>query len=75
MSDENLQVFPDSNDFIATANYYAEIYEAYSWHFRIRERPATFDELVRFATWEGLQNKRPTKRELVDFFLDKKICF
>jgi hypothetical protein len=52
-----------------------EIYQAYSWHFKIKDRPATHDELTRFAIWQGLKIKEPSKKEIVDFFLDQKITF
>jgi hypothetical protein len=73
--DENLQQMPDVHDVISRAAFYTSMIEAYSWHFRIKERPATFDELIRFANWIGLENKQPTKFELIDFFLDQKISF
>lgn len=73
--DENLHILPGSSDIIATATYYKSMLEAYAWHFRIKDRPATFAELVKFARWEGLQLKTPTTRELVDFFLQKQIVF
>lgn len=73
--DENLHILAGSSDIVATATYYKNMLDAYAWHFRIKERPATFMELVKFARWEGLQLKTPTTKELVDFFLDKKIVF
>jgi len=73
--DENLQILPDQNEIIARAIYYNNMIEAYAWHFRIGNRPARFDELVKFATWQGLENKTPTKAELIDFFLENKIIF
>jgi hypothetical protein len=56
-------------------DYYNRMVEAYAWHFRIKERPARFDELVQFAQWQGLKEKNPTKSQLINFFLDNKICF
>jgi hypothetical protein len=73
--DENLQILPDQHEIIARATYYNNMIEAYKWHFRIKERPATFEELIKFANWNGLENKQPTKAELIDFFLDNKIVF
>jgi hypothetical protein len=74
--DENLQILPDKlNVMVARSIYYNNMVEAYSWHFRIKDRPATFDELIKFANWQGLENKQPSKVELIDFFLDKKISF
>jgi hypothetical protein len=73
--DENLQILPDQNEIIARATYYNSMLEAYAWHFRIKDRPATFEELIKFAIWQGLENKQPTKAELIDFFLDNKIIF
>lgn len=73
--DENLQMMPDVHDVVSRQAFYNSMIEAYKWHFRIKERPATFEELVRFANWQGLENKQPTKFELVDFFLEQKISF
>jgi hypothetical protein len=66
---------PNLHDVISRQDYYNRLFDAYSWHFRIKDRPATFDELITFAKWQGLKEKNPTKPRLVDFFLDKKICF
>jgi len=73
--DENLIKFPDQNELISLHDYYNRMIEAYSWHYRIRNRPASFNELIRFARWQGLTIKEPTKGELVNFFLDNKIVF
>jgi len=75
MSDENLQILTDVNVHLGRAQWYKQIYEAYTWHFKIKDRPATFDEMIKFANWQGLKIKDPTKNQLVDFFLDKKIAF
>ena len=75
MPDENLHIFNDPNIHVNRAQWYAQLFEAYAWHFRIKERPATFDELVKFAQWQGFKEKNPTKSQLVNFFLDNKICF
>jgi hypothetical protein len=73
--DENLMQFPDLHNVISRMDYYNTMVEAYAWHFRIKDRPATFDELTRFAQWQGLKEKHPTKSQLIDFFLENKICF
>lgn len=75
MPDENLHIFNDPHLHVNCAQWYNELYQAYSWHFRIKERPATHDELVRFAKWQGLKLKDPGKKDLVNFFLDQKISF
>lgn len=75
MANENLHIFNDPNLHLGKAQFYNELFTAYAWHFRIKERPATFEELSRFAKWEGLQIKEPTKKDLVDFFLEKNITF
>jgi hypothetical protein len=75
MPDENLHIFNDPNLHVNRAQWYNEIYQAYSWHFKIKDRPATHEELTRFAIWQGLKIKEPGKKEIVDFFLDKKITF
>jgi len=54
MPDENLHIFNDPNLHVNRAQWYNEIYQAYSWHFKIKE---------------------PSKKEIVDFFLDQKITF
>ena len=66
---------PQQNSFVQESNYINEILGAYQWHFRKVDKPCSFDELVTYANWLGLKNKQPTKRELIDFFLDQKICF
>jgi hypothetical protein len=73
--DENLIQLPNLHDVISRQEYYNRIIDAYAWHFRIKQRPATFDELVQFAKWQGLKEKNPSRAELVNFFLDNKICF
>jgi hypothetical protein len=75
MADENLHVFNDPNIHLNRAQWYKEIYQAYAWHFRIKNRPATHDELTRFAQWQGLKIKEPAQKDIVDFFLDQKITF
>lgn len=62
------------NDFILNNEHINNVYEMYAWHFRIKERPAEFSELIQFAQWIGLKIKQPTKEELVNFFLDQKIA-
>jgi hypothetical protein len=73
--DENLMQMPDLHNVISRQDYYNRIIDAYSWHFRIKNRPATFEELCQFAKWQGLKQKNPTRAELVEFFLEQKICF
>lgn len=73
--DENLIQFPDLHNVVSRMDYYNRMVEAYAWHFCIKERPARFDELVQFAQWQGLKEKNPTKSQLINFFLDNKICF
>ena len=73
--DENLMQLPDLHNVISRMDYYNRMIDAYSWHFRIKDRPATFDELTQFAKWQGLKEKNPTRSQLVNFFLDNKICF
>jgi hypothetical protein len=73
--DENLILMPDLHEVLSRATFYNNMLEAYKWHFRIKERPATFDELIKFANWQGLENKQPSKFELIDFFIDQKIVF
>lgn len=57
------------------AAYYNELYNSYAWHFRIKDRPATWHELIKFAQWHGFKDKEPTKRKLVDHFLNCNINF
>lgn len=61
------------NDFILKDEHIENVLEMYAWHFRIKERPAEFIELIQFANWLGLKKKQPTKEELVNFFLDQNI--
>lgn len=75
MSDENLHIFNDPNAHLSRAQWYNELFEAYAWHFRIKERPATLPELARFAKWQGLKIKEPSKKEIIDFFLENNITF
>ena len=75
MPDENLHIFNDPNIHVNRAQWYAQLFEAYAWHFRIKNRPATHEELARFAQWQGLQTKEPSKKEIIDFFLKNKITF
>jgi len=55
--------------------YYNEMYNMYCCHFRVKMRPATYEEMVKFAQWHGLKKKTPTKKELVDHFLNSNIIF
>jgi len=60
-------------DPVMRANYYEQMFSFYSWHFRVKDRPAEFSEMIKYAHWQGLKIKTPTKIELVDFFLEKQI--
>lgn len=73
--DENLMQLPDLHNVVSRMDYYNRMIEAYAWHFRIKNRPATHEELSRFAQWQGLQTKEPSKKEIIDFFLQNKIIF
>lgn len=75
MPDERLIIFTEPNEHVNKITWINEIYIAYTWHFRIKQRPATFEEISRFAKWQGLRIKKPTKKDLVNFFLDNKIIF
>jgi len=55
--------------------YYNEMYNMYCWHFKVKERPATWEEMIKFAQWHGFKDKEPTKRKLVDHFLENNIIF
>lgn len=69
-----LQPVKNENDFVLHSEHINNVYEMYAWHFRIKERPAEFSELIQFAQWIGFKIKQPTKEELVNFFLDQKIA-
>lgn len=69
------QPVQSENDFILKSEHIENVLEMYAWHFRIKERPAEFSELIQFANWLGLKNKQPSKEELVNFFLDQNIAF
>lgn len=75
MADENLHILNDPNAHVSRAQWYNELFEAYAWHFRIKERPATLPELARFAKWQGLKIKEPSKKDIIDFFLENNISF
>ena len=75
MPDENLHILMILIFMLNRAQWYAQLFEAYAWHFRIKNRPATHEELSRFAQWQGLQTKEPSKKEIIDFFLQNKIIF
>lgn len=63
----------EAMDPLMKAKYYDQMFSFYSWHFRVCDRPAEFPEMIKYAKWQGLKIKMPTKKELVDFFLEKKI--
>lgn len=69
-----LIVDPVENVHIQNSFYTHQVLDAYAWHFRKNDKPCSIDELITYANWLGLNNKQPTKRELIDFFLDQKIC-
>jgi hypothetical protein len=50
-----------------------ELYKDYQYHFRVKNVPARFDQLTKFASWLGFKEKEPTKQMLVEFFLSKNI--
>jgi hypothetical protein len=68
------QPVQNENDFVLRSEHINNVYEMYSWHFRIHERPAEFSELIQFASWLGLKIKQPTKEQLVNFFLEQNIA-
>jgi len=68
-----LIVDPTENTFIQSSFYTNEILDAYLWHFRKNDRPCSIDELITYANWLGMNNKTPSKKELIDFLLDQKI--
>jgi hypothetical protein len=69
---EEFYIGPDM-DPVMKSRYYEQMFTAYSWYFRIHDRPAEFSEMIKYAHWQGLKIKMPTKIELVDFFLKKQI--
>lgn len=75
MANENLQIFQDPNVHASRAQWYNEIFDAYAWHFRIKDKPASMEQMQMVARWEGIKIKTPSKREIVDFLLEKKIVF
>jgi len=60
-------------DPVMKAQYYEQMFRFYSWYFRVCDRPAEFSEMIKFAKWQGLKEKMPSKIQLVDFFLEQKI--
>lgn len=66
---------PIENPHISRSKHIDQVLEMYYHHFRKNDRPCTFDELVTYANWLGLKNKIPTKEELMNFLLDKRIAF
>jgi hypothetical protein len=61
--------------YISPVEYVNETFEAYCWYFKIKNRKCTFAELSTFCYYLGLKTKQPTKKNLVDFLIDKKISF
>lgn len=70
-----MEEFYKGNTFdpVTKAKYYEQMFSFYSWYFRVCDRPAEFSEMIKFANWQGLKQKMPSKNQLVDFFLEKKI--
>jgi hypothetical protein len=60
---------------ISPFEYVNETFDAYCWHFKIKNRKCTYDELSTFCYYLGLRTKQPTKKNIVDFLIDKKIAF
>jgi hypothetical protein len=69
---EEYYIGPDM-DPVMKSRYYEQMFSFYSWYFRVCDRPAEFSEMIKFAHWQGLKEKMPTKIQLVDFFLEKEI--
>jgi hypothetical protein len=69
---EEYYIGPDM-DPVIKAQFYDRMFTAYSWYFRKRDQPAEFSDMIKYAHWNGLKIKMPTKRELVDFFLEQDI--
>jgi len=69
---EEYYIGPDM-DPVIKATFYGRMFEAYSWYFRKNDEPAEFTDMIKYAHWMGLKIKMPTKRELVDYFLELNI--
>lgn len=50
-----------------------EQYDYYCYHFRLKDRNCTPEELIYFCEILGLKTKTPTKKQIVDFLISKKI--
>jgi hypothetical protein len=72
---ENLVNFKNIDGPMAEIYFYSELFDAYRWHFRIKDRPATMEKMVMFAQWYGCKEKEPSKRQIVETFLDNKVHF
>lgn len=71
--DENLVNLGPNYGPLAEIHYFNEMYNSYCWHFRIKDKPATHEQMIRFANWYGLKEKQPSKRQIVQCFLDNKV--
>lgn len=71
--DENLVNLGPNYGPLAEIHYFNEMYNSYCWHFRIKDKPATHEQMTRFAHWYGLKEKHPSKRQIVQCFLDNKV--
>ncbi len=71
----NLIIDPVENPLISKQKYNDQVIEMYQWHFKKNEQPCTFDELVTYCKWLGLKEKQPTKDQVVNFLLDKRVAF
>lgn len=71
----NLIVEPFDNPYVGKLNYNEQVLEMYQWHFRKNEKPCTFDELITYCKWLGLKEKQPTKDQVVNFLLEKRVAF
>lgn len=50
-----------------------EQYDYYLYHFKLKNRNCTPEELIYFCEILGLKTKQPTKKQIVDFLISKKI--
>ena len=71
----NLIIDPVENPLISKSKYYDQVLEMYQWHFQKNNKPCTFEELITYCKWLGLKEKQPTKDQVVNFLLDKRIAF
>lgn len=71
--DENLVNFKTIDGPLAEIYYFHEMYNAYRWHFRIKDKPATDEQMRMFVKWYGLKEKEPSKKQIVQCFLNNKV--